>query len=140
MRCEHALCFFLFLPTKTIHMSYASHFSVFIPSVICIFVLINSNIIVVPVMIYNISTQIIYNMSHRKKNLAILNICTRRTLVYGNLWNLLKTRGKQWDLPKFAIPLSRLSYCSSLISSLAIPKLHIDFCYICIYIYIQSYA
>ena len=46
---------------------------------------------------------------------AIL-ICIRRTLVYGNWWKLLKTRGKRWDLPKLAIPLFKVmsSYFSNI--------------------------
>ena len=137
MMCEHDMCLFLFLPTKTRHMSYAFHFSVFIPSVICIFVL-NSNIIVVPMMIYDISTQIIYNMSHRKHPGNTKYVLDGHWFMemYGNCRKQEESDG---TFPNQRYPLSGLSYCSSLISSLAIPKLHIDFCVYIMYIYIHIY-
>ena len=68
------------------------------------------------------------------KTPAILKICLGRTLVYGNWWKLWKTHGKRWDLPKLAMPLFNpfqgyviVCHCISLISTLAIPKLDVDF-------------
>ena len=80
-------------------------------------------------MIYHILCYIrILNYEPPEKKNWQYKICIGRTLVYFDLWKSLKTQGTPWDLSKLAIPLLKfmLSFFH-IISTLAIPKLDVDF-------------